>query len=144
MSPMSSHLIRDLSLRHIDPWDLFPQHDPSCLPTWSETYLCVIFIPGTSSRNMTPHVSQPDQRLVSATRSALVNIRREALSPLMIFTQGRTVFCFYIRHTQMIFQAGNHLWKCKFLQFKRKKIGMKGKRIRTHDLNYLYTTLTIH
>ena len=28
--------------------------------------------------------------------SALVNIRRKALSPLMIFTQGRTVFCLYV------------------------------------------------
>ena len=28
--------------------------------------------------------------------SALVNIRRKALGHLMIFTQGRTVFCFYI------------------------------------------------
>ena len=34
-------------------------------------------------------------RLISP-RSALVNIRRKALSTLMIFTQGRTVFCFYI------------------------------------------------
>ena len=30
------------------------------------------------------------------TGSALVNIRRKALSPLMIFTRGRTVFYFYI------------------------------------------------
>ena len=29
-------------------------------------------------------------------RSALVNVRRNALSLLMSFTQGRTVFCFYI------------------------------------------------
>ena len=64
---MSPNMIRDLSLRHIYPWDLFPQHDPSCLPTWSETCLCVIFIPGTCSRNMIPHVSQHDQRLVSAS-----------------------------------------------------------------------------
>ena len=28
--------------------------------------------------------------------SALVNIRRKALSSLMIFTQGRTLLCFYI------------------------------------------------
>ena len=46
-------------------------------------------------------------------RSALVNIRRKALSPLMIFTQGRTVSCFYIS-----------LWKCKSLQFKSKNDGL--------------------
>ena len=28
--------------------------------------------------------------------SALVNIRRKALSSLMIFTQGRTLLCFYL------------------------------------------------
>ena len=53
-------------------------------------------------------------------RSALVNICWKALSPIMIFTQDRTVFCFYI------FQAGNHLWKCKCLQFKRKKNWCEG------------------
>ena len=34
--------------------------------------------------------------ITSFTGSAFVNIRRKALSPVMIFTQGRTVFCFYI------------------------------------------------
>ena len=85
---------------------------------------------------MTPHVSQPDQRLVSATRSALVNIRRKALSPLIIFTQGRTVFCFYIRHTWMInFKLEIIYESASPFNLKEKKIVMKGKRIRTHDLN---------
>ena len=70
-SLMSPNMIRDLSLRHIYPWELFPQHDPLCLPIWSETCLCVILIPGTSSRNMIPHVSQHDQRLVSASYLSL-------------------------------------------------------------------------
>ena len=37
-----------------------------------------------------------DRTLETRLAEALVNIRRKALSPLMIFTQGRTVFCFYI------------------------------------------------
>ena len=34
--------------------------------------------------------------ITSFTGSALVNVRRKALSPVKIFTQGTTVFCFYI------------------------------------------------
>ena len=58
-------------------------------------------------------------------RSALVNIRRKVVSPLMSFTQGRT-------------------GKWESLQFKIKKIDVKGKSIRTYDLHYHYTTLTVH
>ena len=43
----------------------------------------------------------------------------------MSFTQGRT-------------------GKCESLQFEIKKIDVKGKSIRTYDLHYYYTTLTIH
>ena len=64
----------------------------------------------------------------------LVSIRSHrpySLSPLMKFTQGRTVFCCYI--TLRWSFSRKCLWKCKSLQFERKKIVTKDSRIRTHD-----------
>ena len=75
-------------------------------------------------------------------RSALVNIRRKALSPLMIFTQGRTVFCFYMK-LKWYFKLEIIYESASLFNLKEKKI-VKGKGIRTHTLNFHYTTLTIH
>ena len=81
--------------------------------------------------------------LIALKWPAIVNIRRKALSPLVIFTQGRTVFCFYI--TLRRFFKLEIIYKCaSIFNLKQKKIDVKGKRIRIYDLNCHYTTLITH